>query len=133
MQKFAAGKFYFEPPSSFTSLDHLVGAGEERFGDGQPERLGGSQVDHELELGRLLDRDVAWLRAAQNLIDILGGAAPQFHIDGSVGYEPSGFDIFALAMHRRQPRAQRQDINAYAIGIHESVTADINCFGATLK
>src|SRR5262245_58818085 len=26
MQEFAAGKFHFEPPSRFTSLDHLVGA-----------------------------------------------------------------------------------------------------------
>jgi hypothetical protein len=26
MQKISAGKFHFEPPSHFTSLDHLVGA-----------------------------------------------------------------------------------------------------------
>jgi hypothetical protein len=26
MQKISAGKFHFEPPSQFTSLDHLVGA-----------------------------------------------------------------------------------------------------------
>ena len=25
MQEFAAGKFHFEPPSPFRSLDHLVG------------------------------------------------------------------------------------------------------------
>jgi hypothetical protein len=28
MQKLAAEKFHFEPPSSFTSFNHLVGAGE---------------------------------------------------------------------------------------------------------
>jgi hypothetical protein len=28
MQKLSAGKFHLEPP--FTSLDHLVGAGEQR-------------------------------------------------------------------------------------------------------
>jgi hypothetical protein len=28
MQELATGKFHFEPPSQFTSLDHLVGAGE---------------------------------------------------------------------------------------------------------
>jgi hypothetical protein len=27
MQKISAGKFHCEPPSRFTSLDHLVGAG----------------------------------------------------------------------------------------------------------
>jgi hypothetical protein len=30
MQKFAAGKFHFEPP--FTSFDHFVGAGEQLVG-----------------------------------------------------------------------------------------------------
>jgi hypothetical protein len=28
VQKISAGKFHFEPPSRFTSLDHLVGDGE---------------------------------------------------------------------------------------------------------
>jgi hypothetical protein len=37
----AQGKFHFEPPSHFTSLDHLVGAQQERLRDRQPERLGG--------------------------------------------------------------------------------------------
>jgi hypothetical protein len=31
MQKLSAGKFHFEPPSRFTSLDHLVGAREQRW------------------------------------------------------------------------------------------------------
>ena len=39
-------------------LDHLVGAGEERGWDGQAECPGGLQVDHQLEFGRLLDRQV---------------------------------------------------------------------------
>jgi hypothetical protein len=32
MQKFAAGKFHFPPPSRFTSFDHLVGARESMDG-----------------------------------------------------------------------------------------------------
>jgi hypothetical protein len=39
--------------------------------------LGGGEVDDEIELGRLLDRDVAWLRPAQNFVDQLGGAPEQ--------------------------------------------------------
>src|SRR5437879_5803330 len=36
-------------------LDHLVGAGEEGLLNCQAERLGGREIDYQLELGRLLD------------------------------------------------------------------------------
>src|SRR5262245_7874906 len=45
MQKISAGKFHFEPPSRFTSFDHLVGAHEERLGDRQSDRLRRLVVD----------------------------------------------------------------------------------------
>jgi len=59
-------------------FDHLVGAGEQRRRNFEAERPGGDQINDEIELGRLFDRDVARLRAAQNLIDILGGPPVQF-------------------------------------------------------
>jgi len=36
-------------------IDHLVGAGEQLRWHSEAKRLGGLQVDHQLELGRLLD------------------------------------------------------------------------------
>src|SRR5829696_10132596 len=41
-------------PPRASSLDHLVGAGEETWRDRDPERPRGLQVDGHLELGRLL-------------------------------------------------------------------------------
>ena len=54
-------------------FDHLIGSGKQRRRDVEPERLGRNQVDDEIEFGRLFDRDVAWLRPTQNLVDIAGG------------------------------------------------------------
>ena len=55
-------------------LDQLVGAQEKRFGDRQAEGLGSSQINDEVEFGRLLDRDLARLRPVQNnLINIISG------------------------------------------------------------
>src|SRR5215471_3996387 len=98
------GSFILNPPSLFTSFDHLVGAQQERLGDCQPERLGGCKIDDEIKLGRLLDRDVAWLRPAQNLVDILGRAPEHTREGRSVGNETPGLDKIAGIENHWQPR-----------------------------
>ena len=47
------------------------------------ERLGGLEVDDHLELDRELNGKLRRLRAAQNAIDIGGGATPEFPRVGS--------------------------------------------------
>ena len=50
------------------SFDHLVGEREQLLWNLEAECLGGRQIDDEIELGRLLDRDIARLIAFQNLV-----------------------------------------------------------------
>src|SRR5262245_54065165 len=74
------------------SFDHLVGAQQERLGDRQAQRLGGRQINGEVELGRLLDRDVARLRTTQNFIDITSSAPEKVQKVRSIGHQTSRFD-----------------------------------------
>jgi hypothetical protein len=54
---------HFAPPS----FDDLVGAGEDRLRHSEAEGLGGLQIDHQLERGRLLYGQIGRLLALQDL------------------------------------------------------------------
>src|SRR3977135_2996232 len=53
------------------SFDHLIGGAEEGWWYGDAERLCGFEIDHQFELGGLLDRKVGRISAFQNAADIL--------------------------------------------------------------
>src|SRR5262245_34214752 len=48
IQKLPAGKFHSEPPSCFTSLDHLAGAASTLEGTFRPNTFALLKVDHNL-------------------------------------------------------------------------------------
>ena len=65
-------------------LDNVVSAQQQRLRDRQAEGLRGSHIDDQLELGRLLDGQVAGLRAPEDLIHVGGEASEQIS-DASLG------------------------------------------------
>jgi hypothetical protein len=56
--------------SPLTSADHVGRLEEEDWGDGQAERLGGLEVNQQLELHRLLDRQIGRLGAFQDFVHV---------------------------------------------------------------
>ena len=51
-------------------FDHLVGLRKQRRRDRYTECLSGLEIDHQLVLGRRLYRQVCWLLAFENAIDV---------------------------------------------------------------
>src|SRR5215831_12941305 len=60
---------------STPSFDHLVGASEQRGRNIEAERLDGLEIEDELELGPLDDRQVCWPFALKNPARINAGFA----------------------------------------------------------
>src|SRR5262249_51330949 len=87
--------------SAANLFDHFVGAQQQRFWDREAEHLCSREIDDEIELGRLLHRDVGRFCPAQNLVDIVGGALKLCRVVCSIGHQPSCFDVLLSAVHRR--------------------------------
>src|SRR5215475_15867401 len=112
-------------------FDHLVGEREQHRRNRQAERLGGLQIDDEIEFNRLLDRQIGRLRSAQNPVNITSGAPELVNKVYSIGHQTSRFNIVTRAVHRRQSSVECQRINANAVGVYKRIGRDIKRVRAT--
>src|SRR5262249_30237219 len=83
-------------------LDHVVGAEEDRWRDGQPERLGGLEIDDQFERGRSLDRQIGRLRPLQDPVDEVGLPPANLRSARPIGQQHPGIGIAAPRPHTRQ-------------------------------
>src|SRR4051812_25354780 len=99
------------PRISRLSLDHLVGAGEERSRQRQAERSSRLQVDDQLEIALCLNRKVPGLLALEDPVDV--ARSPPVLLEGSrpVGHEPAVRGVVAVGIHGGEPksRGERND------------------------
>src|SRR6266567_6061851 len=72
------------------SLDHFVRLQDQLLRNGQPDRLGGLQVDDELDPRRLLDGQVPGLRALEDLVYVGGCPIIMFRVALSVTHQSAG-------------------------------------------
>ena len=101
---------------SKNSLDDLVSECEQRRWKRQAERLGGRQIDHEIELVGCSTGMSARLRPAQYLVGNVRGAPKQIRKVRSVGHQTSRLGECPKAVYGRPSHAQRQAINSNPIG-----------------
>jgi hypothetical protein len=104
-ERFPVGKFHRDLPSHGSLLDHLVGAGEQRRRHREAERAGRLEIDHELELGRLMHRKACRLLALEDAVDVAGSAPVEISRVGPVGDQAAICDGDALGVHGGQPMA----------------------------
>src|SRR6516165_6046526 len=90
------------------SLDHLVGKLLDVQWHLEAECFCGRQVHDQIKFGRLLDRDVAWLRPAENLVDVVAGALKQSVETSAVDVQTARFDVVPHAEGCRDSGSGRQ-------------------------
>src|SRR5262245_5493115 len=83
-------------------LDHLVCLETQGREKRQAESLHGFQIDDQFKLYGLLHRQVAWLGALQDSIDVVGGAPEQVRQARPIGHEAPSFDKLSEVVHRWQ-------------------------------
>src|SRR5262249_48008638 len=107
----AQGKFHSEPPSRFTSFVHLVGAGEQHRGHLEAERSRRFEVDDQLVLRWRLHRQIGWLLAFQDAVDVTRRAPILIDEIRPVGDQAAIADIKTGVVDDRQsvPSRKRKD------------------------
>ena len=80
-------------------LDHLVGAAEQRQREGEAERLGGLEIDNELDFCKQLDRQVGGLLPVENAPAIYANKALSFGKARTVSDKTAGQRLFDVRVY----------------------------------
>src|SRR6266446_7600552 len=118
-----------EPPSPFTSLDHLVGSHEQLVRHGEAEHPGGLGVDDQLELRRLYDWQVRGLRALEDVAGIEAHLTIRIRQAGSVTHQPAGLSELTQRVYRGHPVVPCQEGQLDTSAGEKGTSADVEGVG----
>src|SRR5262249_61377623 len=105
------------------SLDHLLGAHEQPGRHGKAERLRGLEIDHQLDLGGLLHRQVRRLLALENAARIDTGLAVCIRETAPIAYQTAASDKLTKLEDRGNCVTNRQFALRLASAVEELICA----------
>src|SRR5690349_11339136 len=105
-------------------FDHLVGEREELVWNLEAERLGGLEIDHQLELGWLHDRQIGWLCSCDYPARIGADLAVCVGQMRTIADEATGRDKLATIVNRRNFVICRQHDDLMRTANKEWIGAD---------
>src|SRR6478752_9011301 len=106
------------------SLDHLIRAQQQRLWDREPERPGGLQIDHQLELRWLLHGKLGGLRALEDPVDEACESEIKVGIVYRVGYQSPSLNELAGGIGGGQPVTGHQVNDRLLMQLSETVCSD---------
>src|SRR4051812_40243749 len=109
---------------AISSLDYLVGEGEQRRRHGETKHPRGSGVDNQLEFGGLHDRQVRWLLALEDAARIDAHLTISILQVRSVAHQTAGFSNSTRPKYRRASVASRQDCQLDTAAAKKRASAD---------
>src|SRR3990172_3874013 len=117
---------------SLLSPDHHAGADANRLRDLQAQRVGGREVDGQLELLRLLDGEVGGPRALQDPVNIIREAAGKVEGVGPVRHQALADAVHGLppCIHRRKPALSRKVGDYWGVSRGQAIVEDDESAGA---
>src|SRR5581483_7118177 len=97
------------------------------------ERLGGLEIDHEFELGRLLHRQIGGFLTLENTAGIAASETIYVSYASPIAHQSAGFDKLAAVEYRWNGMATSQMNKPIALAEEEGIRGDEKSLGSLFR